>query len=67
MKSGIILRTYQEYCEKMCVKSQLQESLEFVDISTLEERLLGENSITHEFIDKNIRLVSKQIYSCRLR
>ena len=38
--------------EKMCIESQLQESLEFVDISTLEERLLGENSITHEFIDK---------------
>ena len=38
--------------EKMCIKSQLQESLEFVDISTLEERLLGENSITHEFTDK---------------
>lgn len=33
--------------EKMCT-----ESLEFVDISTLEERLLGENSITHEFTDK---------------
>ena len=38
--------------EKMCIESQLQESLEFVDISTLEERLLGENSITHEFTDK---------------
>ena len=38
--------------EKMCVESQFQESLKFVDISTLEERLLGENSITHEFIDK---------------
>ena len=38
--------------EKMCTESQLQESLEFVDISTLEERLLGENSITHEFTDK---------------
>ena len=38
--------------EKMCVESQLQELLKFVDISTLEERLLGENSITHEFIDK---------------
>ena len=38
--------------EKMCIESQLQESLEFVDISTLEERLIGENSITHEFTDK---------------
>ena len=38
--------------EKMCIESQLQEVLEFVDISTLEERLLGENSITHEFTDK---------------
>ena len=38
--------------EKMCTESQLQESLEFVDISTLEERLLGENSIRHEFTDK---------------
>lgn len=37
----------------MCIESQLQESLEFVDINTLEERLLGEKSITHEFIDKN--------------
>ena len=63
----MILRTYQEYYEKMCMESQLQELLEFVDLSTLEERLLGKNSITHEFIDKNIRLVSKQIYSCRLR
>lgn len=36
----------------MCIESQLQESLEFVDISTLEERLIGENSITHEFTDK---------------
>lgn len=36
----------------MCIESQLQESLEFVDINTLEERLLGEKSITHEFIDK---------------
>ena len=38
--------------EKMCMESQLQESLEFIDISTLEERLLGESSIIHEFIDK---------------
>ena len=38
--------------EKMCTESQLQESLEFVDISTLEERLLEESSITYEFIDK---------------
>lgn len=38
--------------EKMCIESQLEEALEFVDISTLEERLLGENRITHEFIDK---------------
>ena len=38
--------------EKMCIESQRQESLEFVDISTLEKRLLGKNSISHEFIDK---------------
>ena len=38
--------------EKMCIESQRQESLEFVDISTLEKRLLGENSISYEFIDK---------------
>ena len=38
--------------EKMCMESQLQELLEFVDISTLKERLLGENSIVHEFTDK---------------
>ena len=38
--------------EKMCIESQLQEVLEFVDISTLEERLLEESSITYEFIDK---------------
>lgn len=36
----------------MCIESQLQEVLEFVDISTLEERLLEESSITYEFIDK---------------
>ena len=42
----------KDIAEKMCIESQLQESLEFVDICTLEERLLGENSITHEFIDK---------------
>ena len=38
--------------EKMCIESQRQESLEFVDISTLEKRLLGKNNISHEFIDK---------------
>ena len=38
--------------EKMCMESQLQKLLEFVDLSTLEERLLGKNSITHEFTDK---------------
>lgn len=41
-----------DIAEKTCIESQLQESLEFLDISTMEERLLGENSITHEFIDK---------------
>ena len=34
------------------MESQLQELLEFVDLSTLEERLLGENSMVHEFSDK---------------
>ena len=46
------MRIYQDIAEKTCIESQLQESLEFLDISTMEERLLGENSITHEFIDK---------------
>lgn len=38
--------------EKMCTESRLEESFEFIDISTLEERLHGKNSIVHEFIDK---------------
>ena len=40
--------------EKMCKESQLEEIYEFIDISTLEERLLGKNSIIHEFIHKKI-------------
>ena len=45
-------RHINDIVEKMCIESQFQELLKFVDISTLEERLLGKNSITHEFIDK---------------
>lgn len=37
---------------KMCPESKLEESFKFTDINTIEERLLGKNSITHEFIDK---------------
>lgn len=38
--------------EKACVGSQVEESYEFTDLSTLEERLRGENSIIYEYIDK---------------
>ena len=55
----LLLRIYfapygrtNDMVEKMCIESQRQESLEFVDISTLEKRLLGKNNISHEFIDK---------------
>lgn len=37
---------------RFCVESQLKEALEFVDISDIEERLRGKNSIVHEFIGK---------------
>jgi len=40
--------------DKMCMESKLEESLAFTDISTVEERLRGKNSIIHEFIDKRI-------------
>ena len=38
--------------EKMCKESQLEEASEFMDISTIEERLTGKSSIVHEFINK---------------
>lgn len=40
--------------EKMCVESQLEEIYAFTDISTLEERLCGKNSIIYEFKHKKI-------------
>ncbi|MBU5680707.1 sensor domain-containing diguanylate cyclase [Blautia sp. MSJ-9] len=40
--------------EKMCMESQLEEIYAFIDISTLEERISGKNSIIHEFIHKKI-------------
>lgn len=36
--------------ERFCAESHLQEALEFVDISNIEERLEGKSSIGHEFI-----------------
>ena len=42
----------KHFTEKVCIESQLEEALEFIDISTLEERLQGKISITHEFTDK---------------
>ncbi len=37
--------------DKICMESQLEEYLEFINLSTVEERLQGKNSIVHEFID----------------
>ena len=37
---------------KICMESSMKESLEFIDLRTMEERLHGKNSIVHEFIDK---------------
>ena len=37
---------------EFCTKAQRKEALEFVDISTLEDRLRGKNTIVHEFIGK---------------
>lgn len=42
----------KHFTEKVCMESQLEEALEFIDIRTLEERLQGKISITHEFTDK---------------
>ena len=42
----------KHFTEKVCIESQLEEALEFIDIRTLEERLQGKISITHEFTDK---------------
>ena len=44
----------KHFTEKVCIESQLEEALEFIDIRTLEERLQGKISITHEFKDKRI-------------
>ena len=38
--------------DKICMESRMEESLEFIDLRTVEERLRGKNSIVHEFIDK---------------
>ena len=35
-----------------CTKAQRKETLDFVDISTVEDRLRGKNTIVHEFIGK---------------
>ena len=37
----------KHFTEKVCIESQLEEALEFIDIRTLEERLQGKISITH--------------------
>lgn len=37
---------------EFCTKAQRKETLEFVDISTVEDRLRGKNTIVHEFIGK---------------
>lgn len=37
---------------EFCTKAQRKEALEFVDISTVEDRLRGKNTIVHEFIGK---------------
>ena len=40
--------------KKMCPESQMEGILEFIDIGTIEERLRGKKSITHEFIEQKI-------------
>lgn len=42
----------KRFTERVCMESQLEEALEFIDICTLEVRLQGKISITHEFTDK---------------
>ena len=42
----------KHFTEKVCMESQLEEALEFIDIRTLEVRLQGKISITYEFTDK---------------
>lgn len=37
---------------RFCTESQLEEALEFLDLSNIEERLRGKNSIVHEYIGK---------------
>ena len=45
---GLINSVMNEFC----TKAQRKEALEFVDISTVEDRLRGKNTIVHEFIGK---------------
>lgn len=47
-----IVKTLDEVTHFLGVKPQRKEALEFVDISTLEDRLRGKNTIVHEFIGK---------------
>lgn len=43
---GHIIKVMNEFC----VKAQRKEALEFVDITTVADRLRGKNTIVHEFI-----------------
>lgn len=45
---GLINSVMNEFC----TKAQRKETLDFVDISTVEDRLRGKNTIVHEFIGK---------------
>ena len=47
----------ERIADKICMESRMEESLEFIDLRTVEERIHGKNSIAH---------VSQQIYSGRL-
>lgn len=38
--------------DKICIESYLEETLEFIDLGTVEKRLHRKTSIIHEFIDK---------------
>ncbi|WP_294783963.1 GGDEF domain-containing protein [uncultured Eubacterium sp.] len=38
--------------DKMCMETRLEESWDFIDLRTVEERLHGKTSIVHEFADK---------------
>lgn len=42
----------ERIADKICMESRMEESLEFIDLRTVEERLHGKNSIAHEFVDK---------------